>query len=309
MFDEPHLLNDHEKVESTYAAALQYLKAHPTLYKKIASYLWAYYEIGELIPQTLDNFGSGHYFPYSESYCELENSYELALHGFYNHAFAALRSVLELGLLGVYFAVHDTEHIDVRPWFTSQEQTPRRKEIFKRLRELESFQQFDKRFKLEDRILKTFDRLDRYVHTRGARYSGRALRISNVNQFNDKSLRLYFGSMFTVTADLMIIILLKYPIGLQGLPLDEKFGLEGPAGGYLQDNQVRHITSVLVAEERDFLQKISDDNLDVQTTVLAINNLPDLTRDEWEQQAKRLDESIDMGTKKDTEQSIPDGIQ
>ncbi len=302
MFDEPLLLNDHAKVESTYAASLEYLKVHPDLYRKIASYLWAYHEIGGLVPQTIEKFWSGHYFPYSESYSELENSYELALHGFYNYGFAALRSVLELGLLGVHFAVRDTEHIDVQPWITSQEQTPRRKEIFGRLRELETFREFDSRFKLEARILKTFDRLDRFVHTRGFRYSSRALRLSNVNQFSAKSLQLYFGSMFKVTTDLMVVMLLKYPIGMQSLPLDEKFGLNGPVGGYLQQHQVERITPLIPPEESDFLQKISDNDPEVRAAVEYFNNLPDLTQEEWQQQIKEFDDFTQ--TKTNTNQDV-----
>jgi hypothetical protein len=146
MFDKPMIINDHAKCEATYLESIEFLEANPELRKRLATYLWAYHEIGNLIPQTLDNLFSGHYFPCSESYYELESSYELTLQGFYTYALVALRSVLELGLLGVYFAVDDREHVDVRPWITSQERTPRRKEIFDQLRRLPAFQTFDDQF-------------------------------------------------------------------------------------------------------------------------------------------------------------------
>ena len=287
MLWEAMIINDHSKCEDTYTASKAYLETNPDLHERLSIHLRAYDEIGDLIPQTLDNILSGHYFPYSESYYELENSYELALQGFYTYAFVALRSVLELGLLGVYFAVHDTEHVDVRPWMTSQERTPRRKEIFHRLRELVPFEEFNRQFDFEKRILDTFDNLDRFVHTRGYRYSSSALTLSNFNQFSDKSLRRYCDSMVSVVTDLIIAMLLKYPIGMQELFITEKFGLNGPVGGFFEAHQVTFVTSLVHPDERAFLQRLSGENPDVEQTVEYFRSLPDLTEEEWQRQAKQ----------------------
>jgi len=299
MLDKLTLSNNHSKIEETYSASLAYLESHPDLYRAIATHIMAYREIGDLIPQTPENFWSGHFFPYSEALYELENSYELALQGFYNYAFIALRSVLELGLLGVYFAVHDTEYIDVRPWIISKKRTPRRQDIFTRLRKMETFRAFDSRFGLEKRILKIFDVLDGFVHTRGYRYSSSALTLANFNQFSEKSLRLYCNTMFGVVANLMIIILLKYPVGMQGLPLDEKFGLNGPIGGFLREGQVRLITSLIDPEEREFLQKLSDEDPTVQSIVEYFTNLPDITDEELQRQIMEFDNFLKMNSRSD----------
>src|SRR5262245_17434229 len=133
MFDKLFLINDQREIEKTRSESLKHLEDNPEMLKTIANHFWAYHQIGTLIPQTLENFGSGHYFPHSESYYELEASYQFALQGYYRYSLIALRLVLELGLLGVYFSVDDNEHLDVRPWITSKRPTPRRKEIFKKL--------------------------------------------------------------------------------------------------------------------------------------------------------------------------------
>jgi hypothetical protein len=57
--------------------------------------------MGDLIPKTLENLFSGHAFPYHAAEQELGTSRQLAKDAFYTHAFAALRSVLELNALGV----------------------------------------------------------------------------------------------------------------------------------------------------------------------------------------------------------------
>src|SRR6266540_640208 len=103
----PIIINTHERISAALADSLRYLEKVPDLQQKIADHVWAYHEIRDLVPQTLDNFMSGHYFPFSESYYELENSFQLCMEGFYRYAFDALRSVLELGILGVHFAVDD----------------------------------------------------------------------------------------------------------------------------------------------------------------------------------------------------------
>jgi len=291
MFDKLFLINDHRQIEATHAESLKYLSEKPELLKQIANHLWAYNQIGSLIPQTVENFGSGHYFPHAESYYEIEASYEFTLQGFYRYSLIALRLVLELGLLGVYFSVDDNEHIEVRPWITSKEQTPRRKEIFKRLLKLPNFQIFDKKFQLQNRVLDTFDKLDGYTHTRGYKFSSsKLLNHANFNRFEPQSLQRYCDLMFSVTKDLIVVLLLKYPLGMQRLPLDEKFGMDGPIGGFLQDHEVGFITSIIQPDERDLLQKLSDDDVNVQQTVEYIRNLPDLTDEQWKKQSQEWDE-------------------
>jgi len=96
--------------------------------------------------------------------------------------------------------------------------------------------------------------------------------------------------MFSVTKDLIVVLLLKYPLGMQRLPLDEKFGMDGPIGGFLQDHEVGFITSIIQPDERDLLQKLSDDDVNVQQTVEYIRNLPDLTDEQWKKQSQEWDE-------------------
>ncbi|MBI4216295.1 MAG: hypothetical protein HY687_02725 [Chloroflexi bacterium] len=279
-------------MEAVRKASQEYLEGQQDLQTRIASHLWAYNEIGELVPQTLVNVMSGHYFPYSESYYELENSYQLCLEGFYTYAFAALRSVLELGILGVYFAVNDKEHEDVLPWITSKERTPRFKKILHKLNTLDKVRKFDERFGLAKRIAKTYDNLSGYVHTRGYRYSSTAQARSNSNQFSEPALKRYCEAMFPVVRDVIITMLLKYPIGMQPLPLSKKFGLNGPAGGFLEDDQVKNVTYVLESKEKAFLKTLSDEDPNVRQTVEYFESLPDLPDEQWQQQIQELDKQF-----------------
>lgn len=84
-------------------------------------------------------------------------------------------------------------------------------------------------------------------------------------------------------------MLLKYPIGLQGLPLTEKFGLNPPAGGFLEPHQVDLIGSMIEQEEMEFLKELSDSDPDVRKIVEHITSLPDLSEEDWRRQSEEFD--------------------
>ena len=175
------IINDHDKIEEVYKRSEKYLKNHDELQDEIATYLWAYYQVSDLVPQTVESFWSGHIFPFAESYYEFENSFELCKQGFYRHSLFALRCVLELGVIGLYFDKDDQAHIDVQKWLGSEDPTPHFRKSLKRLFELEYFQQFNEKFPLRQEIEDIYSLLSDYVHTRGYRYSTTGQSRSNFN--------------------------------------------------------------------------------------------------------------------------------
>jgi len=283
------LINDHSKIEAIYNASIKYLEEHDDIKKDIATHLWAYHEIGDIVPQTVDNFMSGHFFPYLESYLHLENSCELCLQGFYTYAFFALRSALELGILYVNFALNDKEYEEVLPWISSQIRTPQFNQFLNRISQLENIKRFNDHFDIINRVSELYDELSGFVHTRGLFHSSRRVSRANFNQFVERSLIEYRKKMFSVVSDVIIIMLLKYPIGMQPLPLSQKFGLNIPAGGFLEAYQVDIITSILEPKEREFLKKLSDEDPFTRQIVEHFESLPDLSEEEWKKQIEEFD--------------------
>ena len=223
MMRRPLIINDYEKITAVYQQSDKYLGNHSDLLKTIATYLWAYNEIGTLVPQTLDNFWSGHFFPFSESYYELENSFELCKLGFYRHSFFALRCVLELGILGLYFDRYDQSHVDIQEWLHSKDHTPFFKKMVKSIFDLQYFKQFNEDVPILSGIEHTYNVLSDYTHVRGYRFSTTAQTKSNFNQFNETSLKIYIELMRDIVKNNIIMLLLKYQIGMQKLHLVEKY--------------------------------------------------------------------------------------
>jgi len=132
----------------------------------------AYQSIGDLIPETTQSLWSGHFFPYSESWDELQVSFVLCLFGLYKQSMVSLRSGLEVGLLSVYWNLHDDGHIVIQQWLKSQEDTPRLSDIWKKLKKNRNFQTFQKLYDIRSRLLK-LGFLHDYVHTKGLKFSNK----------------------------------------------------------------------------------------------------------------------------------------
>lgn len=286
------LINDREKIEEVYKRSEQYLTDHDNLESDIAAHIWACNEVQDLVPQTLDRFWSGHFFPFAESYYELESSFELCKQGFYRHSFFGLRSVLELGTMGLYFDKDDQAHIDIQKWLTSKDPTPHFRKSVARLFQLEYFAKFDSRFSLRKEIEELYNCLSDHVHVRGFHYSSSGHSGSNFNQFNESALRQYADLMKRVVKGLVTMMLLKYPVGMQDLPLWEKFGFNTPAGGFLDESSRPTVLAVLDKETKQFLRAVSDSDATVDNIVKGMVALPDLTEEQLQKQRAEWDATI-----------------
>lgn len=301
---KPLIINDHEKVKEVYKRSQEYLKNCDIVQEEIATYLWAYNEVGNLVPQTVESFWSGHFFPFSESYYELENSFELCKQGFYRHSFFALRCVLELGVIGLYFNKDDQAHIDVKKWLHSEDPTPHFQRSLRRLFELEYFRQFNDKSALQQEIQDIYSLLSNHVHVRGYAYSTTGQSQSNFNQFNESSLRRYVESMKKVVKGIITMMLLKYPIGMQNLPLWDKFGLNAPVGGFLDESSQPAVLVILNEDTKEVLHNISNNDPTVNETVKHILAMPDLTEEQLRKQSAEWDE---MREKHSIKRQKPDG--
>src|SRR2546421_3533237 len=122
-----------EHIDEVVASTATFFEDNPEYAQIIENYVLVFHCIFDLIPATVDNFWSGNLFPYTEAEYELHSSIYFATRGFYKHALNSLRSVLELGLLSVYWDIEDKSHIEIQEWLHSKEDTPFRKKVKKRL--------------------------------------------------------------------------------------------------------------------------------------------------------------------------------
>jgi hypothetical protein len=282
-----------KRTQDVMSESVAWLKGDPIRYRALYNGFEAYFEIGDLIPLTVEKYGSGHKFPWSESYYELQSSLQLCLAGYYRHSLFALRSVLELGTLGVFYDLDDKAEENIKAWLRASESTPRFRAILRKLFEVGHFYRFDAGRGFKSRIENCYGRLSNYVHTLGLRHSSSGLAGAHIyiNVFRERSIQTYVLMGREVIEAVVTLMLLKYPIGMQALPLDEKYGLDAPVtGGYFDAMKRNVVTNVLDPETARALQEISDSDPSVASTVAWFQALPDITDEQLEAQSKELRE-------------------
>lgn len=287
------LLHSDKLVGNILNTTNKYFEDNSEIKNKVDEYNWILRSLFDLLPETIENFWSGHVFPIAEAEYELECSIVLCKLGFYKHAITSLRNVLELGLLSVYWDIDNQSHIDIQNWFKSIESTPFRSQVFKKLAKNSNIKIFNNKHDIFKKTAELYTKLSNFSHTRGFGYSSRKLNKhhSNVNSFNEAALNKWLELTREVIEIVTIFHILKYPVALQNTPIWDKFGINIPAGGFLQPSQTERIKNLISDLMLKDLQKISDDDPNATAMTEWVTNQPDLTEEEFLLQIENSDKN------------------
>ena len=265
----------------------EYLDRDGILKQRLDDVYWAFQDLCDLIPQHWGKLFSGHFFPLAQAMDELRNCGALAHVGFYHHAIAGLRWVLELGMLSVYWDRADTAERLVQKWLRSIEKTPFRKNVLQGLEEIPNVARYCKQSTYIADFNRVYKELSNYQHVRGVRYSSRHLSHGNVTRFQVIAFEKWADLTFQVVRLVTTVHLLKYPVGLQETWIDQKFGLNPPMGGFLNPWQVDRLRSLFGSDDLAMLQAISDTDPEARKLAEEIAAMPDLTTEQRELQELR----------------------
>ncbi|MBT2519107.1 hypothetical protein J7E29_16820 [Streptomyces sp. ISL-90] len=290
----------HHRDEDLRAAAAGtdgFMEANPEIAASIVESHQVFYQLLGLPPMTNENVFSGNLAPTIEAEREAKTSVTLARMGLYKQALTSLRSALELGLLAVYWDADDQSHVDIQDWWRGSERTPHTRNVEQRLQRtpgVASYLTRDAEF--FERVRELGDSLGGYVHTRGGRYSTAGLvPITNLPVFAVDAMRVWADRLVDVAQAVLAVHLMKYPVGLQVTPLSEKFGLNPPAGGFVEPWVRDRFRAFLPEGVRDALQEISDSDTDALERAAWINEHPDIAEAELAEQVERQDREFIEG--------------
>lgn len=286
------LLNSDENILKILQKSNEYLEINKELAEKIKENVWISRSLIDLVPETIEKFWSGHIFPLTEMEYELESSIQFCKMGFYKHAITTLRNVLELGMLSVYWDIEGKSHIDIKNWFGSFESTPFKGDVFKKLKTKFNIKKFDDKHKIFNEISILYEQLCNFAHKKGFYFSSRKLENSNINTFNEKSLNKWVNFMADVIKTIVVLHILKYPVALQYTPIDDKFGIDGPLGGFLTPFQTERIKKLFSNDVLITLQKISDDDPEAKNMGAWVNERSDITEQEFLEQIEAHDKQM-----------------
>lgn len=281
--------NRFENVLASRTECVTYLESHPAFIDAIDGPLRAYKHIQDLIPESSGKLFSGHIFPYNESEVELETSVHHVVNCFYKSAMISLRNCLELGLVYIYYDRNNDSERIIRTWLSSKESTPFKRTIIAGLTKVDLISALNFSVPILQKVDALYGRLSNYVHTAGYRFSANFLNRSNVNRFNKASLREYVDTLASCIALLSVLFLCKYPVGLHYTPVDDKFGLNGPVGTFLNPYQVAQVKEVIDSEILSILEPLCLKDAGAISLAAWVNERPDITQEELNAQADRMD--------------------
>lgn len=288
----PYIYEPDKSIE-VYKQTEEYFIANPNIRSRIEELGWIYHTVGMIIPQNLENFWSGHFFPFVESWEELQISFNLICFGLYKQAFVSLRSGLELGLLSVYYNINDDGHNAVKEWLSSRDtaeaNTPRANKIWEILLSNNNIKKFNDKHNLRQ----TFDNLGylhNYVHTKGVKYSNKmGTAKSNFQTFEPKLIEKWLKSYADIVSIVCSMHLLKYPIAVIRFDYSRKFGIDIPSFGGLEEFNIDKIAKILPDEYLTDIEVIANEDPETQQTIQEVSSFPNMTEEQVEEQIINLE--------------------
>jgi hypothetical protein len=291
----PYIYEPDKSIE-VYKVTEKYFETNPEIKKRIEELGWIYHTVGMIIPQNFENFWSGHYFPFIESWEELQVSFTQICFGLYKQAFVSLRSGLELGMLSVYFNINDDGHNAVKEWLQAKDKkeadTPSAKTIWKILLQNNNIRKFNEKNDLET-VHKNLGYLHNYVHTKGAKHSNRmGLPKSNYQTFEEKLISKWLKSYTDIISLVITLHLLKYPISVIRFDYSKKFGIDIPSFGGLEEYNIDKIALILPDKYLKDVELIAKEDTTTQETIQEISAFPDMTEKQVEEQIINLEKML-----------------
>jgi hypothetical protein len=248
--------------------------------------------VADLLPINFQNLFSGHHFPVSEAHEEFGRSIALVRIGYYQYAIFGLRWALELGFLSVYWDRNDDAGTAIKAWLRSEQQTPFKKKVIAGLLSVDNIRTYADHSGFLDEFELVYGELSNYAHVKGVRYSSHAAYRGNVIQFSERSFRKWAAIRRRVAKLVTAVHLMKYPVGLQHTPLFEKFGLNPPAGGFLEPGQAEQISELFSPTEWELLKSISDADVNAVGLAEWVASHPDTSEDAVIEQSHAMDRDM-----------------
>ncbi len=291
----PYIYEPDKSIE-VYKESEKYFETNPEIKKRIEELGWIYHTVGMIVPQNFENLWSRHYFPFIDSWEELQVSFTQICFGLYKQAFVSLRSGLELGMLSVYFNINDDGHNAVKEWLQAKDKkeadTPFAKTIWKILLQNDNIKKFNEKHDIET-VHKNLGYLHNYVHTKGAKHSNRmGLLKSNSQTFEAELISKWLKSYADIISLVSTLHLLKYPISVVRFDYSKKFGIDIPSFGGLEEYNIDKIASLLPDKYIEDIEKIANEDPATQQTIKEISAFPDMTELQVEEQIVNLEKSL-----------------
>ena len=285
-------------IEDRFKASYDYLKTeYPQINNLRDSIDFVDYLLLDALKPDVEYLITIGFFPLSEMKMDLDHSIKHALIGSYKAAFADLRRALELALTMIYLTSDMSDVKKAKEWVLSKLDTPHFSSSLKKLvangRYFDFNVQFDWRKELQD----FYWRLSDFSHNKGQLKSYHEL--NKVSAFISSTslpticydtLSLFSDLYIQTIGEIVTMLALYNPVILVGIPIEDKFGLNGPVTGFYSETQSALIHKLMPDKYKGYFKLLSERDVELLSIVDYYRSLPDLTVEEFKVQADEFNE-------------------
>jgi hypothetical protein len=293
-------------IEERMKASLEYMEAK---YKKSDllnhSIEFISYHHSEAVKADLKQLYTVGYFPATETEMELDHSIKHALVGSYKAAFADLRRALELSVISVYLTSETYDTKKALDWVMSRSDTPGFSKSLDKLIKEGRYKEFNDEYSWKKNLQEFYWQLSDFSHNKGQLKGDRELNKTNfftggtsAQSVNNETLEIFCDFYIKTVGEIVVVLSLYNPMILVGVPLDEKFGLNGPASGYFYEGQSELVHLLIPENYKTYFKELAENDVEIHSVLEYFNSLPDLTAKDIEEQAKAQKEFFENMKKK-----------
>jgi hypothetical protein len=241
-------------------------------------------------------------FPVAEAQSELELAFRAAISGMYKSVHDHLRRAIEITVVGSYFLMDHVSEADARSWLRSKGKTPPFTRAISGLLKNDRFAALDSASDWADEIKQFYWYLSDAIHVRGSQYSLQAMQPSpNIYNgiptlgYSEKHLSYSLDQYITAVSHILVCRAAENPIILVGLPLEEKFGINGPISGFFENHEAEKAWRIIHGSTITYFNRLVESDREVCAIKDWINELPDISEDEFKQQLDKFQKNFING--------------
>jgi hypothetical protein len=242
-------------------------------------------------PGDLDSLAKVGFFPAAQIQFELHRAITHTSFGHYRAIYDSLRRALELSIVGVHFLSESISKDDAENWMKSETDTPMLKRSIKAINRYDLGMELNKRFSLSENIRELYRELCNIVHVKGEQYGYRELDkacvsspIYSLSSFSEESFFLALDDYVEVVRHIALTVSILNPVILEGFPISDKFGINGPISGFLEPEQSKRVRELIPDKYLDYIMEWKETSDKIQGVRDWISQFPDISIEDLKKQ-------------------------
>jgi hypothetical protein len=238
-----------------------------------------------------DSLGRVWLFPVTEAHSELELALTACLTGMYKSVYDHLRRAVEVTVVGCYFLMEHISESEAKAWLKSEKETPLFSRATRGLEKNERFAGLESSSGWLTELKSFYWHLSDAIHVRGTAYSLQRMQ-PTVYSFNGVRTLSFSKTHLSHCLDNYILAVrhiavcraAENPILLVGLPIEEKFGINGPMSGFFETRQSDALWELLLDKSVPFFRQLVETDEEVKSVKEGFNSLPGISEEELQKQ-------------------------